>query len=56
MLMLNTSNSHYHQDFELLQLQHMLPGVGRNLFKNYLLRLGLLQARLRRTSMATLAG
>ena len=26
------SNSHYHQDFELLQLQHMLPGVGRNLY------------------------
>ena len=32
MLMLDTSNSHSHQDFELLQLQHMLPGVGRNLY------------------------
>ena len=27
MLMLNTSNSHYHQDFELLQLQHILLGM-----------------------------
>ena len=32
MLMLNTSNSHYHQDFDLLRLQHMLPGVGGNLY------------------------
>ena len=32
MLMLSTLNSHYHQDFELLQLQHMLPGVGGNLY------------------------
>ena len=27
MLILNTSNSHYHQHSELLQLQHMLPGI-----------------------------
>ena len=30
-LMLNTSNSHYHQDFELLQILHMLSGVDTNL-------------------------
>ena len=32
LLISNTSNSHYHQDFEQLQLLHMLPAVGGSLY------------------------